>query len=153
MSDPAERFAFDQVPRAPLPFNVNRRRLFSSLFTEFNVYSGKNEGGTAYKLTDLGIWPDEQLYMLTPAVTASCKISLSGGMVCGQPTGTAKPIQLFPIDSPALSAFNQFNGLTLLGEVSRELAKEKDWEDAHAFAYVRGLFLWLVLAGVCQPKG
>jgi hypothetical protein len=153
MSKKMERFDFDQVPRAPLPFNVNRRRLFSSLFTEFNVYSGKNEGGTAYKLADLGVWPDEKLYMLTPAVTAGCKISLEDGLVCGQPEGVAKPVQLFPLDSPALAAFNLFNGQTLLGEVSRQMAKDQGWEAAHAFAYVRGLFLWLVLAGICQPKG
>jgi len=153
MSKNKEHFAFDQVPRAPLPFNVNRRHLYSALFTEFNVYSGKDEGGTAYKLADLGVWPDEKLYMLTPVVAAGCKISIADGIVCGQPEGATKPVQLFPLDSPALAAFNLFNGQTLLGEVSRQMAKEQSWDDTHAFAYVRGLFLWLVLAGVCQPKG
>lgn len=153
MSEKADRFAFEQVPHAALPFNVRRGRLFSALFTEINVYSGKNEGGTAYKLADLGLWPDEKLYMLTPVVAEGCKISLQGGMVYGQPSGTSKPIQLFPVDSPALSVFNQFNGQTLLGEVSRALAHEQGWEVDMAFAYVRGLFLWLVLAKVCAPKG
>lgn len=153
MSEKVERFAFDQVPRSPLPFNVRRGRLFSALFTELDVYSGKNEGGTAYKLADLGVWPDEKLYMLTPVVAEGCKISIDGGMVCGQPAGTPKPMQLFPVDSPALSAFNQFNGMTLLGEVSRALAQEQGWDADQAFAYMRGLFLWLVLAEVCVPKG
>jgi hypothetical protein len=152
MSDPAGQYAFELVPRAPLPFNVNRRRLFSALFTELDVYSGVNDGGTAYKLSDLGVWSDEQLYMLTPQVTAGCQISLSNGLVHGLPQGTLKPLKLFPVDSPALPAFNQFNGQTLLGEVARSLAKDQNWDHAHAFAYVRGLFLWLVLAGVCQPK-
>lgn len=153
MSEPAECYAFERVPRAPLPFNVNRRRLFSALFTELEVSAGKNEGGTAYKLADLGVWPDEQLYMLTPVVAAGCQISLQAGLVCGQPAGTEKPIPLFPVDSPALLAFNQFNGQTLLGEAARQLAQQQAWEEAHAFAYVRGLFLWLVLAGVCLPRG
>jgi hypothetical protein len=153
MSEMAEQFNFEQVPRAPLPFNVNRGNLFSALFTEFNVYSGKNEGGNAYKLADLGIWPDEKLYMVTPVVSEGCKISLQGKMVWGQPLRTSKPIRLFPVDSPALMVFNKFDGMRLLGEVSRELAIEQGWKADHAFAYVRGLFLWLVLAGVCVPKG
>jgi hypothetical protein len=152
MSKHIEQYAFEQVPHAPLPFNVNRRLLYKALFTELNVHSGKNAGGTAYKLSDLGLWSDEQIYMLTPEVTAGCQISLAEGMITGQPSGTPKPISLFPLASPALSAFNQFNGQTLLGEVARQLAKEKAWEYAHAFAFVRGLFLWLVLSGVCQPK-
>lgn len=152
MSEPAGQYAFERVPRAPLRFNVKRRQLYQALFTELGVYSGASEGGTAYKLSDLGIWPDEQVYMLTPEVTAGCKVSLADGMVYGQPRGTPKPLKLFPLASPALAAFNQFNGLTLLGEVARNLAAAQGWEFDHAFAYVRGLFLWLVLAGVCQPK-
>lgn len=153
MSEASERYAFDRVPRAPLPFNVNRRHLLSALFTELEVSSGKNDGGTAYKLADLGVWTDEQLYMLTPIVTAGCVVSLQGEMVYGQPAGAGKPIPLFPKDSPALFAFNLFNGLTLLGEVAQQLSDEQSWEVPLAFAYVRGLFLWLVLAGVCVPRG
>jgi hypothetical protein len=153
MSEPLQRFEFEQVPRAPLPLNVRRRNLYTALFTEFGVYAGKNVGGAAYKLADLGMWSDEMLSMVTPIVSAGCKISLENGMVVGQTAGTAKSIQLFPVDSPALEAFNYFNGQTLLGEVSRILTRQQGWDAEKAFAYVRGLFLWLVLAGVCQPKG
>jgi hypothetical protein len=153
MSEPLQRFDFEQVPRVPLPLNVRRRNLYSALFTEFGVYAGKNEGGAAYKLADLGVWSDEKLSMLTPVVSDGCKISLEKGMVVGQPAGATKSVQLFPVDSPALEAFNHFNGQTLLGEASRLLARQQGWEAEKAFAYVRGLFLWLVLAGVCQPKG
>jgi hypothetical protein len=153
MSETSDPYAFDKIPHCNIPFNVDRSQFISKLVTEFLVYSGKGEGGSAYKLSDLGIWPDEQIAMLMPYVIPSCKITIQDGFIYGQSSTSHKHRRLFPLDSPALTAFNMFNGELLISEVSQRLAQETGWETERSFAYVRGLFLSLVCAEICLPKG
>ena len=153
MPEVAEKYAFEKFPRRPLVSGVTRRRLWSALTTEFLVYSGQGRGGTAYKLADLGELPDEQLAEVVPEVVPGCEIAVRGGFAWGRPPSARRPIELFPLDSPALTAFNSFNGLTPLGEASVRLAQASGWDEARSLAYVRGLFLCLVMAGICRPGG
>jgi hypothetical protein len=153
MPEAAEKYAFEKFPRRPLVSGVTRRRLWSALTTEFLVYSGKGRGGTACKLADLGELPDEQLAEVVPEVVPGCEIAVRGGFAWGRPPLAGRPIELFPLDSPALTAFNLFNGLTPLGEAGVRLAQASGWDEARSFAYVRGLFLCLVMAGICRPGG
>jgi hypothetical protein len=153
MSDSDDRFAFDEFPRKKLSFGFTRRQLWSVLTMNLQVYSGQGEGGSAFKLADLGGLPDHQLAGFTPRVISGCKITVGDGFVWGQPPDADQPVQLFPSDSPALKAFNLFNGQTSLAEVSRCLGQEMGWDEDRSFAYVRGLFLTLVLAHICQPEG
>ena len=149
---PDEQFAFEKFPRGRLQFRLSRRQLWSALSTEFMVVRKEQQGEDTYKLSDLGALPDEALADVIPVVAPGCRISTGDGFVWGQPSAAAKPIQLFPLDSPALAAFNLFNGLTPLSEAAKYLAAATGWESALSFAFARGLFLSLVLAGVCAPK-
>lgn len=149
---PDEQFAFEKFPRGRLQFRFSRRQLLSALSTEFRVVRKEQQGEDTYKLSGLGALPDEALADIIPVVAPGCRITARDGVVWGQPPAAAKPIQLFPLDSPALTTFNLFNGLTPVSEAAKSLAAVTGWELALSFAFVRGLFLSLVLAGVCAPK-
>lgn len=147
-----DRFAFDQFPRANLPVHYNRRQFWSALRMGVEVTAGRTEGGVALTLSELGQWPDERIFGISPVVVPGCEITVKAEMVWGKPSSASAPVSLFPLDSPALSAFNLFNGLNTLDEVSHALAETMGWDIERAFAYARGLFLSLVMAGVCIPK-
>jgi hypothetical protein len=152
MPEAVERPAFEMFPHRPLPVGFHRRQLWAALKIGMEVYSGMGQGGQAYRLTDLGLWADEQLAPLLPAIVPGTRITTRAGYVCAQASRASAPLQLFAMeDVPALLTFNQFNGLTPLSAVSRRLAQTMGWDEAHSFAYVRGLFLCLVVAGLGQP--
>jgi len=152
--DPTGYEAFQNFPRGQLAFRFTRRQLWSALTNEFVVSGNRQRGTAACSLADLGEFTDEDLMPIVPVVTPNCKISVEEGLVCGQPPTAAETIQLFPIPSPALNVFNLFNGQTSLGEVADRFTglPGENWEAARRFAFVRGLFLCLVLAGICAPK-
>lgn len=143
---------FESFPRHALPLGVNRRKVLSTLYTEFMVYTGKDEGGSAMRLSELGIWPDERLEALTPMIIPGAEITVKEGLVYGKPPGQKKPWSLFQLDSPALTVYNLINGMTTLLEIADALSHATGWEQDRSFAYTRGTFLFLVLAGVCIPK-
>jgi len=147
-----ERFDFEKVPYQKLDFCLTRRQLWSSLSTNLQVYSGKGEGGSAYKLADLGDLPPEKLGAVIPEIVPGCEITVSEGFVWGKPPAKEQAFKLFPLASPALTAFNLFNGENALLEISRRLSECSEWDMVHSFAYVRGLFLCLVLIGVSLPR-
>lgn len=147
-----ERFDFEKVPYRKLDFRLTRRQLWASMSANLQVYSGKGEGGSAYKLADLGDLPAEKLGAVIPEVVTGCAITVSADFVWGQPPDKDQPIKLFPLNSPALTAFNMINGENALLEISRRLSEGSGWDMAFSFAYARGLFLALVLVGVCLPK-
>ncbi|MBZ0276769.1 MAG: hypothetical protein K8I60_11520 [Anaerolineae bacterium] len=146
-----DQFAFDQFPRGSLKWRYTRRELWATIKANAEVKYEESLGGTALTLAELGDWPDEHLAELVPMVTPHCQIEVRDGLVYGQPPNGNR-VCMFPVDSPALEAFNGFNGLNLLIEVSHDLADVTGWDMAHSFAYTRGVFLTLVKAGICQPK-
>lgn len=148
MNDP---YAFDQVPRGRLALRVSRRGLLQALAREVVVLGDRERGAPTFRIADLGEWPDEQLAELAPAVTPGCEISVRDGFVWGRPPRADRPLRLFPLDSPAVTVFNLFNGSNTLGAAGGRLAESLGWEPARGLAYARGLFLCLGLAGVCQP--
>ncbi len=153
MSDTADRFAFETFPRGTLAMHLSRRKFWSALTNELLVYASQGEGRKAYKLADLGNWSDQQLAEIIPVIVTGCEISVKEGFVWGKPPGSRSVYQLFPLGSPAVSVFNRINGQICLDENAQNLVQETNWDATRAFAYVRGVFLWLVLAGVCIPKG
>lgn len=46
----------------------------------------------------------------------------------------------------------RFDGRATLGEIAHQVACELAWDEAYAFAYVRGIFLQLVSTGLYLPK-
>jgi hypothetical protein len=152
MPENLEPYDFTKFPRGRLAMQIPRRRLWSALVTEMQVSVGKSEGGRAWKLEALGDWTDTQLAGVVPVMINGCQITIKEGFVWGQPPEASDPAQLFPLKTPAMAAFNRMNGEITLGENARSLGRETGWDDQRSFAYVRGLFLWLVLARVCFPK-
>ena len=153
MSEEKGGYHFEDFPRGRLAFRVPRRQFIGTLFTEILVASGEGRGGEGHKLAELGEWPDGELALLVPEIVAGCKISVESGFVCGRLANRRRSIRLFPVESPSLFVFNQFDGQTPLGEAAACLAQETGWDLGRSCAYARGVFLWLVLAGVCLPKG
>lgn len=139
-------------PRQRLRFDFTRRELFTALATELRIIYGRSQGGEAWRLADLGRLPDAALERLVPIVVAGCRITETDGHVFGQVSATAAPKPLFPKSPAALEAFNQFNGLTPIGAIVRHVAAATGWSHAESHELVRGLFLDLVVAGVCVPK-
>jgi len=158
MSKDSESFPFGKFPRGNLALGVSRRGFLTALKTEVLVLGGKNEGGLAFKLSELGSWSDQELSEVIPQIKPGSVIQVQDGYVLGYHPETArekfvsKPLILFPLDSPALYAYNLMNGFTTLDQVSSRLADETGWDTIQSFAYVRGLFLWLVWLGICVPR-
>ena len=111
----------------------------------------KNHHNGIANLSQLGNLPDEQLSEIIPKILPDCKILIEHGFVLATPAGADEATELFSVDSPALTVFNQFNGQTFLADVVGTIARNMDWDIDYAFAYVRGVFLSLVVAGVCIP--
>jgi len=140
-------YPFEKFPRRELPFWVSRRQFFSALLEELRAYGE----APAFKMSELGTWSDEQLADVVPKRVNGTKIFLQDGMIYSQSSPANKPVKLFSIESPALLAFNQMDGRNTLLQIASYLAKKTHQSDEWAFAYVRGLFLYLVVGRVCFP--
>jgi hypothetical protein len=151
-ADP-DRYAFEQFPHGTLAFHLPRRKFLTALAAEFLVSARRREGEQVFALADLGNWTNEQLAGIVPVISQDCEIAVMEGCVWGRPPGRQQPVQLFPLAAPILAVFNRLNGQTSLEANARSLEQETGWNAERSFAYVRGLFLWLVLARVCLPKG
>lgn len=152
MSKNPEHYPFEKFPRRNLSFEIPRGRFLSAILEEVLAYQKSDDGEEVHKLTQLGTWSDDQLSYIIPVVRPGANITISAGFVVGSSPGKNERIQLFPLDSPALSVFNMFNGYTPLGEAAKVLVDELDWESSRSMAYTRGLFLAMVVVGICQPK-
>lgn len=147
-----KQFAFDQFPRGKLSFRMTRREFWSTMVTGLKAISDKSDGVEPYSLANLGIWSNEQLAAVIPVMLPGCQISVDEGCIWGRSPSQTAPVCLFPEESPALTAFNQFNGFTSLKQASAVLQETTGWDQQRSFAYVRGLFLTLVLEGLCYPQ-
>ncbi len=152
MSEIIKNYDFENYPRQPLPEMISRRDLLSALVTKIKVESRKNQGQRVLNLSELGNLSDEKLAPLIPMVLENSIISVKDDFVIGQPPGSAISHQLFPVHSPAMTAFDLINGFNTLEQISTRLANETGWANPRCFAYTRGLFLALVVAGLCRPK-
>jgi len=146
-------YPFEKVAHGRLPISTSRRKFLPTLLTELESHNKKMDGGIVLKLADLGNCPDEELAFVMPVIVPTCKISTEENHVYARLPSISQPIELFPLGTPAVTVFNLFDGTATLDEISEYLSHETGWDIAHAFAYTRGFFLWLVLAGVCLPKG
>ena len=151
MAESSPLIDFENFPRQPLSFPVTRRQILSTISRELIVRSEREGGMTTPRLSDLGVLPDEQLRTLIPLIIPDTKIMVKEGFIWGKPPKALRDRKLIPYPSPAVTTYNQFNGLRTLQAASEALARELEWEPAKAFAYTRGVFLWLVWNGVCRP--
>jgi hypothetical protein len=139
-------------PRESVAIPTSRRALLRSVLTELHAFSEKVDGKPTLKLADLASLPDEDLARIRPIKAPDCTIRLRDQWVWAQPAGAAGPVALFPVDSPALAAFNLLNGNHDLQQVCQALIDQTHWPAERCWAYTRGLFLKLVSLRVCVPK-
>lgn len=125
-----------RFPRRRLSLSWTRRHVLSSLVTEVRAGLDAAAGGTIVKLADLGTMPDEILELQRP-------------LLVGVATAERSPV-LRPGASRLVAA--RFDGRATLGEIAHQVACELAWDEAYAFAYVRGVFLQLVSTGLCLPR-
>jgi hypothetical protein len=140
-------------PRRNLSFKVSRRGLIQTIALEYEVLTGKDQGGMEYKLWQLGSVANEKLFRLKPCIIAGTQITTRESSVWGQPPESAESKRLFSMEPATLYAFNLINGRNTLHTIARNLAQQMTWSEEQAFAFVRGLFLHLVQLRICLPKG
>jgi hypothetical protein len=145
-------YAFANFPRAVLPAITDRRHFFQDLVTDLKVSRTDQKIHPAYRLADLGIMPDTQLVKIVPLMLPGVQITTKGGFLWGCTPGESEPKKLFPESTPAVSVLHGFDGLNTIAFVGSSLALETGWTKEIAFAYTRGVFLWLVLARLVIPK-
>ncbi len=145
-------FAFEEFPRGKLPAQLTRRQFFSGLMNEVRAFA-RSEDHPVYRLSDLGDMPDAELAFVVPTLLPGSETVEQEGFIWGNAPGTRRGVRLFPAESAARFVLEQFDGQRSIVDASRKLAGQLGWEKQRAFAYVRGVFLWLVLAKLCAPKG
>jgi len=153
MDDPAEtsQERLEQTGYAPLTFPRARRELLPAALEWWHARSGATGARPAFRLSELGTMPDDELLELTPAIVPGCEISVRGGTVWGRAPGSGSPTALLETTSAGLCVFNAMNGRTTLAEIVLAVAAETGWPRPRAFAFARGLFLHLVSLRVCVP--
>jgi hypothetical protein len=149
----AERaFAFEDFPRGKLPAQLTRRQFFAGLMNEVRAFA-REENHPVYRLSDLGDISDAELAFVVPVLLPGSEVAEREGFMWGRAPGGRNRVRLFPADSAARFVLEQLDGQRSIVDASRSLAGQLGWEKQRAFAYVRGVFLWLVLAKLCAPKG
>jgi hypothetical protein len=131
---------------------VTRRQFFAGLMNEVRAFA-REEEHPVYRLSDLGDMPDVELARVVPAMLPGCQLAEQDGFIWGKTPGTRKGLRLFPADSPARFVMEQFDGQRSILDASRQWIERSGWEKQRALAYVRGVFLWLVLAKLYAPRG
>jgi hypothetical protein len=143
---------FEHFPHQPLEFKVSRRRILSTLAEELSAGSRKGQGIPTPRLADLGMLADGELAGLIPRIPTEAHVTVRDGQVLARPGSAVRERRLFALESPAVLVVNAFNGRNTLEEAAGLLAQTQEWEASKAFAYARGVFLWLVWNGACRPS-
>ncbi len=134
-----------------MKIKVSRRGMFFAAADAAAERKRSRAGLPSYRIEDLTEFSDEQLSELYPAVNRRAKISLEKGMVCAETSAAVDPIPLFPLDSPALFVFNQFNGVQPMSEVFVKVQQHTGWDEGNTRSFVRAVFLKLCEVRVCEP--
>lgn len=143
---------FDKFPRQDLPFPIRRRELLPALVRELVVFSQATQGRLAYRLSELGSLPDEQLAVIVPVLNAGFEIYVEQDHLWARDDHAGSCFEEFPLVKENTLTFNMFDGTRNLGEIGKRLALEMGWEEARGFAHARGLFLSLASHLVCVPR-
>jgi hypothetical protein len=150
MPDQGDDYA--RFPRGKLNANINRRLFFSSLVNEIRAVRPDPTAHPVYKLSDLGEISDYELARIIPELIPGCQFVPRDGILWGRPSATQKEDRLFSAESPAFQVYHLFNGQNTILDISRIIGPQYHWGLQHAFAYVRGVFLSLVVKKLAAPK-
>ena len=134
-----------------MKIRVSRRGMFSAAADAAAERKRSRAGLPSYRIEDLTEFDVAQFSELYPAVNRKAKISLEKGIVCAETSAAVDPIPLFPLDSPALVVFNQFNGEQPMSEVFVKVQQYTGWDEEKTRSFVRAVFLKLCEVRVCEP--
>lgn len=143
---------FARFPRRKLPATINRRSFLSSLINEIRSVRPDPTAHPVYKLCDLGEASDYELAHIVPELMPGCQVVTLDGAIWVRPASTKKEERLFSEDSPAAQVLHLFNGQNTILNISRFIESQYHWDSARAFAYVRGVFLSMVVKKLAAPK-
>jgi hypothetical protein len=146
-----QTYDFEQFPRGKLPAFLSRRQFFEGIIQEIQAYSQRDEQ-PFYRLCDLGEMPNAELAWVIPNPVPGSKIFVEDGYAWGKASDSKNGVRLFPADAPAMFVLEQFDGCQNIVDSVRNMAAHLQWDKQRAFAYVRGVFLWLVLAKLYVPR-
>lgn len=148
-----KEYAFADFPRGALPTAINRRQFFQGIIHDLRTIRTDDAAPKSIRLTDLGSMPDDELAQVVPTLLPECVISVHHGYVWGNQPEDKDAIRLFPQDIQANFVLGLFDGKNTVRFASEVLAEQFGWDANLAFAYTRGVFLWLVVAKLFAPKG
>ncbi len=134
-----------------MKIRVSRRGMLAAAADAAEEKRRSSQGLPSFKIEDLSSFDDETLAGIIPAVNRKASISLNKGVVYAATSASVDPIPLFPLDSPALFIFNQFNGLQTVEEINRNVSGYTGWDEERTRETVRSVFLKLCEVRVCEP--
>lgn len=134
-----------------MKISVSRRGLLSAAADAAEERRRSRNGAVSYRIEDLTGFTDEQMEEIWPAVNGKAKISLENGVVYAGTSAAVDPIPLFPVSSPVLFIFNQFNGMQPMAAVYEKVAAYTGWDAERVRRSVRAVFLKLCEVRVCEP--
>ena len=144
-------YEFDKFPRGKLPARLPRRQFFTGLINEIRAVTHETEH-PVFRLDDLGDMEDRDLAQVIPMLLPGGQIFDKDDYVWGKTPEASKGVRLFPMDSDAEFVLELLDGQRRIVDAAYSLSQHTGWEKGKAFAYVRGVFLWLVLAKLYVPK-
>ena len=109
------------------------------------------QGSPVHRLDELADLPDEAMAQIKPVLNPEYEILLRDDAVWWRHRETAIERELFATVPENVVAFNLFDGRHSLEHIGRQLAQEMGWEEAHAYAHARDLFLTLFATLVFVP--
>jgi hypothetical protein len=149
---PGQEDDYVRFPRGKLPAYINRRSFFSGLVNEIRAVRPDQAAHPVYKLSDLGEASDQEIAHIVPELISGCQVFPRDGVLWGLPAATQKEERLFLEVSPAAQVLHLFNGQNSIVDISRFIGSQYHWGLPYAFAFVRGVFLSLVIKKLAAPK-
>lgn len=138
-------------PMERMKIRVSRRGILRAAADAAEERRRSRNGLPSFRIEDLTKFSDQEMAEISPVVNRKAKISLADGVVYAETSSSVEPVPLFPVNSPALFVFNQFNGEQTMAEVIRKVSEHTGWDGEKSRDAVRMIFLKLCEVRVCEP--
>lgn len=139
------------VPGRMLHIQTSRRAVLTVVEDTRAYKESLRSGQPAFRIDLLSQLSEEDLDRICPEVSPKCRIDLRDHIVIAETGASVEPMELFPVDSPFLFIFNQFNGEQTITEIAGKTAAVQEMSEAEALKLVLGVFLRLCEVRVCEP--
>ncbi len=129
---------------------MKRRRFFQAAVGDGLGFLEEIAGRPQLRLKDLWECPEERLLAVRPMFVAGATVFADRDRMFGR-RGRLEPVDLYGLDEPGTFVLCRFDGRSPLAGIADELSTARGWESARAEAYVKDVFLRLVVLGLCTP--